>query len=69
MYTPMKLTIPATQHYKLKEAAHQMKPVSIRVDVNNSGNHKVVLLTHSQIQHLERARLIGKPKLSIKLRV
>ena len=64
----MKLSVPATQHDKLKEAARQMKPASIRVAVNSSGNHEVVLLTHSEIQHLERARLIGKPKLSIKLR-
>ena len=67
MYTPMKLNVPSTQHDKLKEAARQMKPVSIRVDVNSSGNHEVVLLTHSQIQRLERASLIAKPKLSIKL--
>ena len=65
MYTPVKLNVPSTQHDKLKEAARQMKPV--RIDVNSSGNHEVVLLTHSQIQRLERARLIGKPKLSIKL--
>ena len=63
MYTPMKLSVPSTQRDKLKEAARQMKPV----DVNSSGNH-VVLLTHSQIQRLKRPRLIGKPKLSIKLR-
>ena len=67
MYTIMKLSVPSTQHNKLKEEARQMKPVYIRVDVNSSGNHEVVLLTHSQIQRLERARLIGKPKLSIEL--
>ena len=67
MYTPMKLNVPSTQHDKLKEATRQMKTVSIRVDVNSSGNHELVMLTHSQIQRLERARLIGKPKLSIKL--
>ena len=65
MYTPVKLNISNDQHEKLKKAINQQKAVSIRVDAN-VGKH-VFLLTHSQIQRFERAKMIGKSTLNIHL--
>ena len=68
MYTPVKLNICIVQHGKLKNAINKQKAVSIKVDVNNHGGGKhVSLLTHLQIQRLERAELIGKSMLNIHL--
>ena len=67
MYTPVKPNISADQHEKLKKVINQQKAVSIKVDVNGGGGKHVFLLTHSQIQRLERARMIGKSTLNINL--
>ena len=69
MYTPIKLDISTDQHEKLKKAVQQKKAVSMKVNVNGSGkkNKYTFLLTHSQQQRLERARLIGKPTANIRL--
>ena len=64
MYTSVKLNISNDQHEKLKKAINQQKAVSIKVAV---GGKHVFLLTHSQIQRLERAKLIGKLSLNIHL--
>ena len=67
MYTPVKLNIPIDQHEKLKNAINMHKAVSIKVDVNSLGGKHVFLLTRSQIQRLERAKLIGKATVNILL--
>ena len=61
----MKLNISNDQHEKLNKAINEQKAVSIRVDAN--GGKHVFLLTHSQIQRLERAKMIGKSTLNIHL--
>ena len=66
MYTPLKLNISVDQHENLKKAINQQKAVSIKVDSVGGGKH-VFLPTHSQIQRLERAKLIGKSTLNIHL--
>ena len=66
MYTPVKLNISIDQHEKLKKAINQQITISIKVDSAGGGKH-VFLLTHSQIQRLERAKLIGKSTLNIHL--
>ena len=68
MYTPVKLNITVDQHEKLKNAIIKQKAVSIKVNTNHGGGGKhVILLTHSQIQRMERAKLIGKSTLNIHL--
>ena len=69
MYTPVKLNISIDQHEKLKNAINTQKTVSIKVDSRGGGGggKDVFLLTHSQIQRLERAKLIGKSTLNIHL--
>ena len=64
MYEPSNLNISVDQHDKLKKAIQSNKAVTIKVSSN--GKNKL-LLTHSQIQRIERARLIGKQKVSIHL--
>ena len=66
MYTPVKLNISVDQQEKLKKAINQQKAGAIKVD-SICGSKHVFLLTHSQIQRLERVELIGKSKLNIHL--
>ena len=66
MYTPVNVDVPTNQHEKIKNALNAQKSVTVKVNLHGSGNH-VLLLTNAQIDRVERARLIGKPKLSIHL--
>ena len=66
MYTPIKVNISGNQNEKLKVAIKRKKAVSIRIKTSNNGEH-MILLTTSQKHRLERARLIGKPDVVIKL--
>ena len=67
MYTPMKLNISIGQHEKLKNTINTQKSVSIKVNVNSVGGKHIVLLTQTQRQRLERAKLIGKSMVNIHL--
>ena len=73
MYTPIELDISQDQHEKLKNAVQHggkaAAAVSMKVNINNNkeGGQHTVLLTHSQLQRLERAKLIGKSTVNIKL--
>ena len=68
MYTPIKLNISSDQHEKLKEAVNHGKSVSIKVHIDGkkAGRH-LFLLTHSQRRRLDRAKLINKSTMNIKL--
>ena len=66
MYTPRKVNVALDQHEKLKNAINNHKAVSIKLVLNGGGDHSL-LLTHEQIARIERARIIGKQKLSIHL--
>ncbi len=62
MYTPVHVNVPLNQHDKLKDTITKNKPVSLRLrkdDLKADGNHRL-LLTHSQLAKIERARLIGR---------
>ena len=61
------MNISIDQPEKLKNAINTQKAVSIKVDVNSLGGKHVFLLTRSQTQRLERAKLIGKATLNIYL--
>ena len=65
MYTAVKVDISNDQNDKLKTAIKRKKAVSIRIKSCN-GRH-TILLTTSQKQRMERARLIGKVEVNIKL--
>ena len=66
MYTPLKVDISDNQNGKLKAAIKRKKAVSIRIKTSSNGRH-TILLTTSQKHRLERARLIGKADVNIKL--
>ena len=69
MYTPIKLNVFTDQHDKLKNAITHQKATSIKLNLeDNSGDGKhILLLTRGQIAKIERAKLIGKRKMSIHL--
>ena len=69
MYTPVKLNVFTDQHDKLKNAITHQKAASITLNLeDNSGDGKhTLLLTCGQIGKIERAKLIGKRKVSIHL--
>ena len=66
MYIPMKnLNVFSDQHDKLKNAIAQQKPISIKLNLMDGGGQHTLLLTQSQVSKIERAKLIGKRKVSI----
>ena len=75
MYIPMNnLNVFSDQHAKLKNAITHQQATSIKLNlVGNSsssssgGGEHTLLLTRSQISKIERARLIGKRKVTIRL--
>ena len=71
MYTPINLNVFTNdQHDKLKNAINHQKAVSIKLNLedNSSGGGKhILLLTRGQIAKIERAKLIGKRRMSIHL--
>ena len=66
MYTAVKLGILPDQRKKLKNAVRLNKSVTIKTNITNKGKHKF-LLSKSQVQRIERARLIGKPTATLHL--
>ena len=69
MYTLVKLNVFTDQHDNLKNAVTHQKAASIKLNLeDNSGDGRhALLLTHAQIAKIERAKLIGKRKVSIHL--
>ena len=67
MYEPLDLNVSVNQHDKFKKAFQSNKAVTIKVSSNGQSGKNKLLLTPSQIQRIERARLIGKQKVSIHL--
>ena len=63
MYTPVKVNVGSTD--KLKEAILRQKGASVRLKLDGAGEH-TLLLTRGQIAKIERSRLIGKHKLTIR---
>ena len=69
MYTPINLNVFTNdQHDKLKNAINHQKAVSIKLNLedNSSGKH-ILLLTRGQIAKIERAKLIGKRRVTVHL--
>ena len=68
LYTPIKVDIPEKVHEKLKLAIRRDNgAVSIKINLQNANGEQTLLLTRGQIGKIERARLIGKKSLSIRL--
>ena len=69
MYTPTQVRVSPNQDKRLKKAISSKKAASIKLDlgVGTGDPDHVLLLTRSQIAKIERARLIGKPRVSIHL--
>ena len=68
MYEPINLNVSTDQHDRLRKAIQSSRAVSIKVNsASAKGSESKLLLTPSQIQRIERARLIGKQKVSIHL--
>lgn len=71
MYIPTKVDVPTKFHDKIKKAVKEndgKKSVSVKINLNtDGGNDTVLLLTRGQITKLERARLIGKKIMTIRL--
>ena len=66
-YDTVKLDISPDQHEKLKHAAENGKSVSMRVNIGKKAGRHTFLLTHSQRNRLERAKLMKKANVIIKL--
>ena len=71
MYTPTQIRVSPNQEKRLKKALSSKKAASIKLDLGTTTDPEqqqhLLLLTRSQIAKIERARLIGKPRVSIHL--
>ena len=67
LYTPMKVDIPYRYHEKIKNALKGKSPVSVKVNLINPEEDDILLLTKGQILKMQRARLIGKKSMTIRL--
>ena len=67
MYTPVKLNVFTDQHDKLKNAITHQKAASIKLNLDSGDGKHTLRLTRGQIAKIERAKLIGKGKVSIHL--
>ena len=69
LYKPFKLNVPETVHDKLKVAvaAGGNKPISVKIKLDSEEQQHTLLLTRGQIEKLERARMIGKKRATVRL--
>lgn len=67
-YTPSEVNVDERQEKKLKDAISRNKPISIRLFLVEPKT-KTMLLTKGQIHKIERAQLLGKDRISIRLTV
>ena len=67
LYNPIKVDIPYKYHKKIKNALKGKSPVSVKVNLINPIEEDLLLLTKGQISKMERARLIGKKSMTIRL--
>ena len=68
MYTPTKVVVPERTHEKLKEAVSRGGPTSIRIELHSDQTpDQTLLLTPGQLTKLERADLIGKRYITIRM--
>ena len=66
MYTPVKVDVPSKFHDKIKKMVEQDKKM-ISVPVSSEIGNDTLLLTSGQITKLERARLMDKKKIIIRM--
>ena len=66
MYKPVKVDVPSRFQEKIKEALKERKK-AVSITISNLDGNDTLLLTPSQISKLERARLIGKKKMTIRI--
>ena len=72
LYNPVKLDVPTRYHELIKKALSDEKRKHVSVKVNlcsrgEDGGNETLLLTHGQIAKIDRARIIGKKKITIRM--
>ena len=69
LYKPIEVDVPEKIHEKLKVAITQDRPVSVQVQLDGAdgGHHHTLLLTRGQIARMERARMIGKKSMTVRM--
>ena len=68
MYTPVKVVVPERTHEKLKDAVSRDGPASIRIELHSDQTpNQTLLLTAGQLTKLERADLIGKRSITLRM--
>ena len=67
LYNPVKIDVPSRFHENIKKALHEKrKNVSVKINLTGSGND-TLLLTSGQISKMERARILGKKTMTIRM--
>ena len=66
-YSPLDVSVDEKQNHKLRKAIEEKKALSIKVFVGKNLEPKTVLFTPSQILKIERAKLIGKNNVTVRM--
>ena len=66
-YSPLDVSVDEKQNHKLLKAIEEKKSLSIKVFVGKNLEPKTVLFTPSQILKIERAKLIGKNNVTVRM--
>ena len=66
MYTAKEVSVPDKSHEKIKNALRHDKGLSVKVNLNEEGNDKL-LLTSGQLMKMQRAKAMGKRSVSLQM--
>ena len=67
LYNPVKVNVPSRYHELIKKALERKGKVSIKINLTAPEKNDTLLLTRGQISKMERAALLGKKTMTIRM--
>ena len=69
LYNPVKVNVPSRYHERIKKALEKKGKVSVKINLTVPEKNDTLLLTRGQISKMERAALLGKKSMTIRMSV
>ena len=67
LYNPVKVNVPSRYHELIKKALEKKGKVSVKINLTAPEKNDTLLLTRGQISKMERAALLGKKTMTIRM--
>ena len=67
LYNPVKVNVPSRYHELIKKALEKKGKVSVKINLTLPEKNDTLLLTRGQISKMERAALLGKKTMTIRM--